>query len=146
MILFNVLNVQKYAKNVLIQLQLNLKKSPINPSLKNKSGNTCTFKEIMKFDADGKIRVNEHTLYMDSQRNILSVAKDAGFIMLKKLIFYVVILMTNIYTYCKNRINYIFYSYYNLYNGIFRTKKWNKLKSRALFGSGKRKPRNIGDI
>lgn len=39
----------------------------------------------MKFDADGKIRVNEHTLYMDSQRNILSIAKDAGFIMLKKI-------------------------------------------------------------
>ena len=39
----------------------------------------------MKFDADSKIRVNEHKLFMESQSNILSLAKDAGFIMLKKI-------------------------------------------------------------
>ena len=40
---------------------------------------------MMKFDKDGKIRVNEHILHMDSQSKILAMAKDAGFIMLKKI-------------------------------------------------------------
>lgn len=81
----NVLNVQKYAKKRIDTTAVKFKDFSYKSEFKKNSGNTYTFKEIMKFDADGKIRVNEHTLYMDSQQNILSIAKDAGFIMLKKI-------------------------------------------------------------
>lgn len=44
---------------------------------KNKSN--ALFEETFKDDATGNVRKNVHTLYMDTQRNILSLAKDAGF-------------------------------------------------------------------
>jgi ubiquinone/menaquinone biosynthesis C-methylase UbiE len=81
----NVLNVQKYAKKRIDTTMVKFKEFSYKSEFQKKTNDKYTFKEIMKFDADGNIRVNEHTLYMDSQRSILSIAKDAGFIMLKKI-------------------------------------------------------------
>ncbi len=44
-----------------------------------KNKNTSVFEEIFKDDATGNVRKNVHTLYMDTQHNILSLAKDEGF-------------------------------------------------------------------
>ena len=43
------------------------------------------FKESIKFDKSGKVRENEHTFYMETQRQILSIAKEAGFILEAKI-------------------------------------------------------------
>ena len=40
----------------------------------------CVFRETIKFN-EKYTRVNEHKLYMESQNNILSLAKDEGFIL-----------------------------------------------------------------
>ena len=39
------------------------------------------FKEIFKFNDTKKVRINEHQLYMSSQKSILGLARDAGFIL-----------------------------------------------------------------
>jgi SAM-dependent methyltransferase len=49
-----------------------------NFELKNDIGN---FVEKFKDDSDGKIRKHEHTLYMESQKDILIMAQEAGFIL-----------------------------------------------------------------
>jgi SAM-dependent methyltransferase len=46
--------------------------------LKNDIGN---FVEKFKDDSDGKVRKNEHTLYMEPQKDILIMAQEAGFIL-----------------------------------------------------------------
>ena len=38
-----------------------------------------------KFDKDGKMRVNEHQLQMDSQLNIITMIKEVGFILQGKI-------------------------------------------------------------
>lgn len=81
----SVLNVQKYSKNRVNKTAVKFNDFSYKAEFNKKSNNLYGFKEIMKFDADGNVRVNEHLLYMDSQSNILSIAKDAGFIMLKKI-------------------------------------------------------------
>ena len=49
--------------------------------LLDKENNKATFNETMKDDATGNVRKNVHTLYMDTQKNILSLAKSVGFIL-----------------------------------------------------------------
>ena len=44
----------------------------------------ATFNEIFKDAKTSNIRKNEHKLYMPTQKNILSLAKDAGFILSSK--------------------------------------------------------------
>ena len=39
----------------------------------------------MKFDKSGKVRENEHTFYMESQQQILNIAKETGFIVEAKI-------------------------------------------------------------
>ena len=80
-----VLNVQKYSKKRVNRSVVKFKDFAYKAEFDQNGGNNYKFKEMMKFDGDGKIRVNEHMLYMDSQSRILSIAKDAGFIMLKKI-------------------------------------------------------------
>lgn len=80
-----VLNVQKYSKKRVNRSVVKFKDFAYRAEFDKNGGNNYKFKELMKFDGDGKIRVNEHMLYMDSQSSILSIAKDAGFIMLKKI-------------------------------------------------------------
>ena len=45
-----------------------------------KDKNKCYFEETFKDDATGNVRKNVHTLYMDTQKNILSLAKEEGFV------------------------------------------------------------------
>lgn len=49
--------------------------------LLDKENNKATFNETMKDDATGNVRKNVHTLYMDTQKNMLSIAKSVGFIL-----------------------------------------------------------------
>lgn len=80
----NMVSVQKYAKERITSsvIKFNTFRYKAVFDLK---GDVGTFKEIIKFDKDGKMRVNEHTLYMDTQSNIVTMVKEAGFIMNGKI-------------------------------------------------------------
>jgi SAM-dependent methyltransferase len=58
----------------------------------------ATYNEIFKDENTGKVRRNEHKLFMPTQKNILSTAKDVGFILLAK---------TNMAT-CNQQYQYIY--------------------------------------
>jgi len=45
-----------------------------------KEKDVAKFVEKFKDDVTGKVRQNEHTLYMESQKDILVLAQEAGFI------------------------------------------------------------------
>lgn len=51
----------------------------------NKKNNKSIFKETFIFDEDGRVRENIHTLYMETQQEILSYAKQQGFKMKGKI-------------------------------------------------------------
>ena len=44
-----------------------------------------TFEETFKDDATQHVRQNKHKLYMDTQKHILSIAKNIGFILQGKI-------------------------------------------------------------
>ena len=77
---------QKYAKkritNSLVKFQNFQYKA--NFSIKNEK-NIATFTETFKDDGTGNVRQNEHTLYVPIQKEILSLAKSAGFKVLGKI-------------------------------------------------------------
>jgi len=50
-----------------------------------KSENKANFVETFKDDKTGNVRQNNHVLYMDTQKNILSIAKNTGFILHGKI-------------------------------------------------------------
>ena len=52
----------------------------INTDTGNLSKPNAIFKEVFKFN-NKKSRINEHDLYMSSQKSILSMARDVGFIL-----------------------------------------------------------------
>lgn len=52
----------------------------INTDTGNLSEPNAIFKEVFKFN-NKKSRINEHDLYMSSQKSILSMARDVGFIL-----------------------------------------------------------------
>ena len=63
--------------------------SPTGPTaffrVLNKKNNTATFEEIFKDDKTKHIRQNIHKMYMPTQKHILSIAKENGFILLGKI-------------------------------------------------------------
>lgn len=80
----NMVSVQKYAKERIMSsvVKFNSFRYKSNFEL---NGDEAIFKEMMKFDKDGKMRVNEHHLHMDSQLNIITMMKEAGFILQGKI-------------------------------------------------------------
>ena len=77
---------QKYAKKRITSSIIKFKdfQYKANFSL-NKSNDTAEFTETMKDDKTGHVRKNVHTLYMETQKKILSFAKDVGFILKGKI-------------------------------------------------------------
>ena len=57
--------------------QLNENTNP-NTTLSKPNG---IFKETFKFKDSKKVRINEHKFYMTSQKNILALAREVGFIL-----------------------------------------------------------------
>ena len=51
----------------------------------NLNGDVATINETFKDKQNENVRQNEHKLYMESQKNILSMAKDSGFILHSKV-------------------------------------------------------------
>jgi len=53
----------------------------IKPNTTILNNANVTFKEKIKFKKFNKVRINEHKLYMNTQKSILSIAKNNGFIL-----------------------------------------------------------------
>tara|TARA_B100001057_G_C22799576_1_gene931001 strand:+ start:604 stop:1569 length:966 start_codon:yes stop_codon:yes gene_type:complete len=53
----------------------------IDPNTTSLKLPNAVFKEIFKFKDSNTIRINEHKFYMSSQRSILSIAKNIGFVL-----------------------------------------------------------------
>lgn len=77
-----IVSPQKYAKERLTKSVVKFNDFQYKSNfLLDKENNKATFNETMKDDATGNVRKNVHTLYMDTQKNILSIAKSVGFIL-----------------------------------------------------------------
>jgi SAM-dependent methyltransferase len=83
---FIIVSPQKYAKEritkssvVFNEFDYKCEFIPAN------SENIATFKENFKDKVSGNIRSNMHTLYMDTQKSILEIAKSIGFIELAQI-------------------------------------------------------------
>ena len=75
-----IVSPQKYSKKRITTT--NVKFTDFNYKADFKiNNNVAQFIEKFKNDNDGKVRKHEHTLYMDSQKEILTMAQEAGFIL-----------------------------------------------------------------
>jgi SAM-dependent methyltransferase len=76
----NLVSPQKYSKKRITNssVKFNDFQYTANFELNNNIGH---FNETFKFDKNGNKRKNNHTLYMDTQKDILRIAKDTGFIL-----------------------------------------------------------------
>ena len=83
---FLMVSPQKYAKQRITKSNVKLTNFQYDSDFTlNKDKNIGTFTETFTNDNDGHVRQNVHTLYMDTQRHILSLAKDVGFSLLGKI-------------------------------------------------------------
>jgi SAM-dependent methyltransferase len=84
-ILLNV-SPQKYAKNRITSSFVKFNNFKYKADFKlQKHKNQAIFDETFKDDKTGQVRQNKHTFYMDGQKNILTLAKQAGFILEGKI-------------------------------------------------------------
>jgi ubiquinone/menaquinone biosynthesis C-methylase UbiE len=83
---FILVSPQKYAKERITHTKLifNDMEYVSNFTLNN-NNNTATFEEKFKNTSNGKVRKNEHTLYMESDDDILTMAQSCGFIINGKI-------------------------------------------------------------
>lgn len=72
---------QRYAKQRITTTKVKFTDFSYHADFKlDKSKDVAKFVEKFKNDTNGKVRKNEHTLYMESQKAILVMAQEAGFI------------------------------------------------------------------
>ncbi len=83
---FLLVSPQRYAKERITQTKLifNDMEYVSNFSLNNGS-NVATFEEKFKNKDTGKVRKNEHTLYMEPDQEILTMAQNNGFVVQGKI-------------------------------------------------------------
>ena len=73
---------QKYAKKRITTTKIKFTDFSYGSDFQlDKDKNVAKFVEKFKNDKSGKTRKNEHTLYMESQKDILNMAQETGFIL-----------------------------------------------------------------
>jgi SAM-dependent methyltransferase len=76
-----IVSPQKYAKKRITSTKVNFNEFVYNADFKlNESSNIAIFDEKFKFN-DGKVRKQEHILYMDDVSSIVNMAQNAGFLL-----------------------------------------------------------------
>jgi SAM-dependent methyltransferase len=76
-----IVSPQKYAKERITSTKVKFNEFVYNANFKlNESSNTAVFDEKFKFN-DGKVRKQEHILYMDDVSTIVNMAQNAGFLL-----------------------------------------------------------------
>lgn len=76
---------QRYAKERITSTKVKFTDFSYSADFKFNNNNTATFVEKMKNDSDGKVRKNEHTLYMPDATEIVDQAQGCGFILDAKI-------------------------------------------------------------
>jgi SAM-dependent methyltransferase len=80
-----VVSPQKYAKERITKTKITFTDFVYSSDFElDAPRNIATFHEKFKFN-DGKVRKQEHTLYMESENDIINMAQDAGFIVNGKI-------------------------------------------------------------
>jgi SAM-dependent methyltransferase len=80
-----IVSPQKYAKERITKTKVNFNQFVYNADFKlNEGSNIAIFDEKFKFN-DGKVRKQEHILYMNDLGNIVNMAQDAGFLIHAKI-------------------------------------------------------------
>jgi len=80
-----IVSPQKYAKERITSTKITFNEFVYSSNFElDTSNNTGTFHEKFKFN-DGKVRKQEHKLYMESESDIVQMAQDAGFLMHGKI-------------------------------------------------------------
>tara|TARA_Y100000768_G_C23946801_1_gene668024 strand:+ start:496 stop:1440 length:945 start_codon:yes stop_codon:yes gene_type:complete len=81
-----LVSAQRYAKKRITNSLIKFDDFKYRGDFKlNKKNDTATFEEIFKDDKTKHIRQNIHKMYMPTQKHILSIAKENGFILLGKI-------------------------------------------------------------
>ena len=81
-----MVSAQKYAKKRITSSLIKFKDFQYRGDFKlNKDDDIATFEEIFKDDKSKHIRQNIHKIYMPTQKYILSLAKQTGFILKGKI-------------------------------------------------------------
>ena len=82
----HLVSAQKYAKKRITNSLVKFKDFQYKANFDlDKGNNLATFEESFKDDATQHVRQNKHKLYMDTQKQILSIAKNIGFILQGKI-------------------------------------------------------------
>lgn len=82
----HLVSAQKYAKKRITNSLVKFKDFQYKANFElDKSKNLAEFDETFKDDTSGHVRQNKHTLYMETQKHILSIAKNIGFILQGKI-------------------------------------------------------------
>ena len=82
----HLVSAQRYAKKRITNSLIKFKDFQYRGDFKlDKNKNIATFEEIFKDDKSKHIRQNIHKMYMPTQRYILSLAKETGFILQGKI-------------------------------------------------------------
>lgn len=76
---------QRYAKERITSTKVKFTDFSYSADFKFNNNNTATFVEKMKNDSDGKVRKNEHMLYMPDAQEIVDQAQGCGFILDAKI-------------------------------------------------------------
>jgi len=80
-----IVSPQKYAKERITKTKVNFNEFIYNADFKlNETSDTAIFDEKFKFN-DGKVRKQEHILYMKDVGNIVNMAQEAGFLLHAKI-------------------------------------------------------------
>ena len=82
----HLVSAQKYAKKRITNSLVKFKDFQYKANFElDKSKNLAEFDETFKDDTSGHVRQNKHKLYMETQKHILSIAKNIGFILQGKI-------------------------------------------------------------
>ena len=80
-----IVSPQKYAKERITKTKVNFNEFIYNSNFKlNESADIAIFDEKFKFN-NGKVRKQEHILYMTNISDIINIAQDAGFLIQAKI-------------------------------------------------------------
>ena len=82
----HIVNAQRYAPKRITSSNIKFTGFDYKANFNlDKTRNIAEFDEIFKDKKTNNVRANKHTLYMDTQKNILSLAKNVGFILKGKI-------------------------------------------------------------
>lgn len=82
---FDLISVQDYSKERLTETRVKFKDFEYKGQFEIYPNDLAMYKEIFIDDKTKKVRQNSHTYYMETQKKILEMAKDAGFIVVSQI-------------------------------------------------------------